>query len=99
MSELPHMPELAEVHQYFEDWLKSFLYEDNPYVIRLHISHTDLDGYACSIIMQSYDNKVGSDKSCIYRMNVNAGTENIQKGVGVILHPSTPYISERFHAA
>ena len=81
MSELLYMSELTEVHHYFEDWLKSFLYEDNPYVIRLHISHTDLDGYACSIIMQSYDNKVGSDKSRIYRMNVNAGAENIQKGL------------------
>lgn len=68
--------------------LKEWFTETSPAVLRLHLSHNDLDGYACHVISRTTLSLINNNsRSNIDWWNTPAGEENINRTI-------TTYISK-----
>ena len=69
----------ANLKKFLKEWMTS----TDPKVHRIHLTHTDLDGLACSVILREFYHNLGvKGRQFIYRTkSCSAGKENIDNTI------------------
>lgn len=72
----------TNIKKFLKDWMTS----NDPEVYRIHITHTDLDGLACSVILREfYHNMIIEGRLPLFITRYSsAGKSNIEKNIDVL---------------
>ena len=74
---------MLAINANLKEFLKEWMTSNDPEVYRIHITHTDLDGLACSVILREFYHNLGvKGRQFIYRTkSCSAGKENIDNAI------------------